>query len=280
MTRLTKIILSVFMMVEGVILIFGLPPFQKFDETVHFGRTMALSQGQLFCKDGHFEIPIVWDNLKHDYRFQKVLLENEKFPIDTVDFSKKWTEEELTQNSKIGGCGLNLLGYVPNTIGVWATSWTNRPAIVFYGGRVAGFVFLVTMLLWSLRIIDKKFQYLIWFYGLLPMVVHQATSFSYDVVIVSLILPLTALLVNKIIRKRTGWADISFWLIVTVMAVIKIVYVPLILVYIVFGWSKNKNGQAKNAVCNFEFFVLVADGWGGFADDEIGKIRQRLPSFY
>lgn len=253
-------ILIVFLICQGVVLTFGLPPFQKPDETVHFTRTMALSRGQLYCKNGSFKIPLVWDNLKHDYRFLGVLIENEKFPLGTIDIERKWDANEMKEEVSIGGCELNFLGYIPNTIGVWLTSWTNNPFVIFYAGRIAGFVFLIVMLFLSLRIINKKFQYLLWFYGLLPMVVHQVTSFSYDVVIISLILPLTALIINKITIKNTSRLEEFFvWVIVGVMAMIKNVYLPLIFIYIMFGWP-GKEGlkiKAKYVIQNVFKLILL-----------------------
>lgn len=239
-------ILSVFMVIEALILTFGLPPFQKFDEPPHFVRTVALSKGQFFCRDDSFTIPLVYDQLQQDYQFQKVLLENEKFPISVVDFNKKWSDIELKESSKVGRCEMNFLGYIPNAIGVFLTNWTKSPAIIFYAGRIFGFLFLAGMLVLSLKTINIKFKYLLWFYALMPMVIHQATSYSYDVVVVSLALPLITLLINKItLAEEDKNNSLIVWGMVTILSVVKIVYFPIIGLFLLVDWNRLKLKKAK-----------------------------------
>lgn len=254
---LTKWILGLFLVAEGGLLTFGLPPFQKFDETVHFTRAVALSEGQFFCKNSHFVIPKALAGLHEKYNFQKVLLENEKFPTNLVDFGKRWAVDDLKESVEIGGCGLSFLGYVPNALGVWLTGWTSRPAVIFYAGRIFGFLFLLLMLKTGLKIIDKRFGYLLWFYALMPMVVHQATSFSHDVVILGLILPLTALWLSK---YRGGMV----YVIVLIISIIKPVYLPLTLL---FGLNKRK-------ILIIGLMLALIVGMG-----KIGKGEANYPTF-
>ena len=225
-----RLFLVVFLLAEGLLLTLGLPPFQKFDETAHFTRAVALSSGQLFCRNGHFIIPKVYEDVQKSFNFEKVLLENQKFPLGLIDFNRSWTKDDLKETVNIGGCGLNFLGYIPNSLGVWLTSWTNQPAVIFYAGRLFGFLFLLLMLKIGLKIINKKFEYLLWFYALMPMVVHQATAYSYDVVILGSVLPLTALWFSK----HRGWLAYA---IVLLISIIKPVYLPLILL---FGLDRRK----------------------------------------
>lgn len=270
--RTVKFILIIFLILEALLLTFGLPPFQKFDETAHFTRVIALSRGQLFCQNNHFIIPKVYDNLSQNYNFQKVLLDNEKFPVALMDFGKKWTTDDLKENVEIKGCRQNLLGYLPNTLGVLFTSWTSRPLVIFYAGRIFGFLFFISMLIISLKIINRKFQYLLWFYALMPMIIHQATAFSYDVVIISLILPLTALWINKITNQsfnKTHWILVA--LMVLVISIIKPIYLPLFFLFGLNNWNLKLKYKEFIAVALMAILVI---GIG-----RIGKGEGNYPTF-
>lgn len=270
--KTVKLILIIFLFSVALLLTFGLPPFQKFDETAHFTRVIALSRGQLFCHNNHFIIPKVYDNLSQNYNFQNVLLDNEKFPLALTDFRKKWTTDDLKEKVEIKGCRQNFLGYFPNTLGVLLSSWTSRPLVIFYAGRISGFLFFVSMLIISLKIINRKFQYLLWFYALMPMIIHQATAFSYDVVIISLILPLTALWINKITNQRFNkihW--ILAALMVLVIAIIKPIYLPLFFLFGLKNWNLKLKLKEFIAVALMAILVI---GVG-----RIGKGEGNYPTF-
>jgi uncharacterized membrane protein len=260
--KTTRLILGLFLLAQGLLLTFGLPPFQKFDETSHFTRTISLSRGQLFCRDRQFIIPKIYAGLHENYNFEKVLLENRKFPPSLINFNQQWTATDYQELVAIGGCRQNFLGYIPNTIGVWLTGWTARPAIIFYSGRLFGFIFLLLMLWLSLKIINKKYDYLLWFFTLMPMVVHQATAYSYDVVIVGLILPLTALWINRFTGhkfSRIHW----FWvfLMVAVITIIKPVYLPLFFLFGLKDWN-----------IKFKFKELIVVGLIALLSIGIGRL--------
>lgn len=270
--KTVKLILIIFLFAESLLLTFGLPPFQKFDEPSHFIRVIALSRGQLFCQNNHFIIPEAYNNLPQEYNFQKVLLDNEKFPLALMDFSKKWTTDDLKEKVEINGCRQNFLGYFPNTLGVLLTSWTSRPLVIFYAGRIFGFLFFVSMLIISLKIINPKFQYLLWFYALMPMIIHQATAFSYDVVIISLTLPLTALWINKITKQRFNkihWMLVA--LMVLVIAIIKPIYLPLFFIFGLNNW--NIKLKYKEFIAVILMAILIV-GVG-----RIGKGEGNYPTF-
>lgn len=270
--KIIRLILIFFLLAEGILLTFGLPPFQKFDEVSHFTRTVALSRGQLFCQNRQFIIPQVYDNLTKDYSFTQVLLDNQKFPLSNINLNRKWSPADVKPLVGIGGCWQNFLGYIPNTVGIWLTGWTHRPDLIFYTGRIFAFIFFLLMLRLSLKIINPKFNYLFWFYALMPMVVHQATSYSYDVVIVSLILPLTALWLNYLTdHKYRLSSNIITILIVTIISIIKPVYLPLSFLFGIKNWT------IKHKLKEFIIIGLIALLSVGIA--RIGKGDGNYPTF-
>jgi uncharacterized membrane protein len=224
----------------GVLFIFLLPPFQKYDEVGHFYRAVALARGQIVCGNDSFIIPKDLKDLHIKYNFQKVLLENEKFPINNVNLLERRDQnKKITEKADV--CNLSFFGYIPNAVGVLIGELTDRPAMIFYLGRIFGFIFFLLVFRKSLKIVDLKFRFLLWFYALTPLVLHQVTAFSYDVVVLSLVLPLTALLVKRLQGQRWSrgqWRII--WFLVIVLGLIKIVYFPLILIFLLIDFDKSK----------------------------------------
>jgi len=249
--------LWIYLILSGLVFIFLLPPFQKYDETPHFTRAVALSQGQFFCKNNQLTVPLDLGELHRQFNFQKVLLDNEKFPINTIDISKvRGSYKNVSE--QVGGCNLNFLGYIPNTIGVILGVATDRPILIFYFGRIFGFIFFLILFILSLKIINPKFKYLLWFYALTPLVVHQVTAFSYDVVIFSLIPVLFALFVNLLQNKKLSlFSWVAVWSIITVIGLIKIVYYPLILLFLLTDFYNLETVKAK-AVYILKSIVLLS----------------------
>lgn len=267
--KLISILLAVFLGIEGLIFAFGLPPFQKFDELFHFGQSSAIANGCFVNKQP--VIPLVYDDLDDNYRFQKVLLENEKYPLSLNNLGRVWSEEDLKVTRSVSKCGIGQIGHIPNGIGVWMSRFTNNPTIIFFVGRLAGFVFFILMFIWSLKLIESKFRYVLWFYALMPMVVHQVTAYSYDVVILSLILPLVALLVNKIVGRKTNLSrELIPWVLVLIIGIIKITYLPLIMLFVLIDWPKNFK---RNTVLLMILGLVIATQYGliKFAKPEVNK---------
>ncbi|MFA6603193.1 MAG: DUF2142 domain-containing protein [Candidatus Shapirobacteria bacterium] len=253
-----KIILVTFLVAEGILLTFGLPPFQKFDEVAHWQRAVALSRGQLFCKNEHFVIPTVQRDLALNYNFTQVLEGNLKFPSQLLEWGKRWTKKELSEMSEIEKCELNFLGYIPNSLGIVLASPTRNPLIMFYSARIFGFIFFGLVLWWTLRRTLEKFHPLIWFYSLMPMIVHQVTVVSYDVVILSLVLPLTSLLLKKLdngVLVKKDW--LLVWGIIAVLGIVKYVYLPLILIFLVLEWDWSKTAEWKKKFLVKSFLGLL-----------------------
>lgn len=238
--KIINIFLWIFLIVEGLVFVFWLPPFQKYDETGHFVRAVALSSGQIFCKNNQFLIPKDLANLYAKYNFTQVLVENKTFPIKVINFNEK-RDASKNELVPVTPCNFSFAGYLPNVVGIWIGELSNRPAIIFYAGRIFGFIFFAIMLLVSLKIIKPKFKYLLWFYALTPLVVHQVTAFSYDVTIFSLIPVLVAFFINKIEGIDWTWKNwLVIWVLFIIIASIKIVYFPLIILFLVMDVNKIK----------------------------------------
>jgi hypothetical protein len=100
------------------------------------------------------------------------------------------------------------------------------------GGRLMAFMFFVAVLWISLKKLDKKYHYLLWILATIPVTVHQVTAYSYDAVLLALMLPATVLLIKKLTSKSWGLKDnVVLAVIFIVVTVIKPTYLPLVLIY-------------------------------------------------
>jgi len=238
--KIINVFLWIFLIAEGLVFTFLLPPFQKYDETGHFNRAVALSSGQIFCKNSQFLIPKDLANLYAKYNFLAVLVENKTFPINLINFNEK-RDISKSELASVTPCNFSFVGYLPNVMGIWVGELSGQVAVIFYGGRICGFIFFALMLAISLKTIKPKFRYLLWFYALTPLVVHTVTAFSYDVTILSLVPILVALFVNKLEGQNwTGKNWMVIWLILAIISAIKIVYLPLVLLFLVLDFKRIK----------------------------------------
>lgn len=166
---------------------FVIPPFQKSDEPSHYYRTVSLSNFDLVCTrepDGEYyfymkrryaELPAIintWEvAMRGDQRYDRDWLR--------ADFSRP----ELNDERRVGDiCNLPPIGYLPNALGVLLGKPFENPLPGFYMGRLAGAIFFLGGLLYALAITPARYRLAVYFYGGLPIVLHQVAAISYDAV--------------------------------------------------------------------------------------------------
>jgi len=216
------------LIVQGVIMLVMVPPFQKFDEVYHFNKATDIAFG---CLKGEAEVPLVYRKLMDKYKFEKVLFEQERFLKKELDLNERWGANYLDEKEEVGRCN-SAIGHVPNGLGMWLLKWTEKPLLIFMGGRLMAFLFFVGVLWISLKKLDKKYHYLLWVFATIPVTVHQVTAYNYDAVILALMLPATVLLIKKLTSKSWGLKeDLVLAAIFIVVTVIKPTYIPLVLIY-------------------------------------------------
>ncbi len=264
-----KKIYFLFLFLFGCLLVFLIPPFQKNDEVSHYYRTIALKNGGFMCNDdGGFYIPEKSFLLPDKLAFGDVLFRKGKFPKSLI-FEKSFV---IDNNKKIkvdNVCNLTFLGYIPNLIGVYISDvFFENVLISFYVGRLFGlFLFLISLYL-SISLVNKKYKYILYVYGLIPMLVHQVTAFSYDVLIFCLIPIIFSIFINDFLTVTSSKYNYKnffiFLFLVFLLSIIKIVYIPLIFFYLVinlrhfFCIKKNKRKRIKYfLLCFFSYSIVV-----------------------
>ena len=146
MKKIKEYLWWIILLIEGVIMLVMVPPFQKFDEVYHFNKATDIAFG---CLKGETEVPLVYRKLMDKYKFEKVLFEQERFLKKELDINEKWRAKDLEEKEAVASCNSSI-GHIPNGIGIWLLKWTEKTLLLFMCGRLMAFVFFLGTLWVSL----------------------------------------------------------------------------------------------------------------------------------
>lgn len=174
-----------YILLIGLFFIFFVPPFQKPDEIYHYYHTYSSANDgcSFVSENGYMSIP------KDVYEFPEKLQAEKidgsyqiKFPISL--FKNKYfsfVKEESVFNRSCVKFGL--ISYFPNIIGLKLGG--DNLLLGFYLSRLVGFLFFLGILIVSIKLSNKYYPLIIAF-SVIPMLIHQVTSVSYDSLHISL----------------------------------------------------------------------------------------------
>ncbi len=241
----------------GLVMLFLTPPFQVPDEHDHFFRTVMISSGQFVAKSYPFSeterqkappkylkgkggvvpvsIPYTTRKVNHKLPFHpenKQQLSDLKEMLMLPLHMKGMTEVFI--NTSAGGYAPPL--YLPAALTIAVGKSFNLSALrLMYLGRLANLMVFLSLIYWALRITPtgKKVIFLL---ALMPMTLFLAPSLSIDgLIIASSILLVSALL--NLARNDKSEVERQFWIIIpltlTIIALGKVVYCPLILLFFI-----------------------------------------------
>ena len=168
-----EIFWGVYVVILGLIFVFLVPPFQKPDEIVHWYYALALAN-----KDSLAEKRLV--DLPKRFKADKIAFHHEiRFSIDQLTYRE--ANREWIDFSQYRSRLINPFSYLPAIIGIWIGDYFETPIVSFWLARLIGLIFFLMAVIWSIRVAGRTFRDLILMYAFLPMVLHQASSVSYDV---------------------------------------------------------------------------------------------------
>jgi uncharacterized membrane protein len=225
----------VYMVLGLLITTFLIPPFQKSDEPSHYFRTISISNLDLACSKDRlgvykFEMKAKYADLPETMHVWDVAINGtSRFDPDWLraDFSNPLLNEEKRVYDI---CNLPPLGYLPNVVGVWMGKPFENPLIGFYLGRFMGVIFFVAATIFAIRLTPPRYRLPIYFFAALPVVLHQAGAFTYDVVQLPLFLVLYGYLMKFVTEdKRVDRWDLVAFLACLVVAINirSLTYLPL-----------------------------------------------------
>ncbi len=222
------------MIILGLCFTFLVPPFQKPDENRHYYQAVALSRGVLSCRlnsSGKPYLPIP----ASFYTFPKQLKYDEI--AHTPDFKffpsqlglYRYGQSEVVEASD--WCSWSFVGYAFPSLGILIGSLTHSHLIEFYLARILPFMVFVICILLSLKKTIPKYHGWIFFYALLPMTLHQATSISYDSLQLALI-PLLFAYVTRFLDSPHQSLDRRTYAIFMLILLVFVISKPLSVIFL------------------------------------------------
>jgi uncharacterized membrane protein len=255
-----KLIIIVITFFLGLILTIFIPPFSKPDEPVHFLKTVEVSHGKIFCKNGdRFN-----ENYDHSYLFDSAkkyglasspyTIPPSLFKVSIFNKQNNYYKESITKY-----CNIPSVGYLFLALGYkFGTLINLHPLITFYLGRLINF--LVIYLVLAFIAYKSKEYFWIFFIPLtLPQTLHQISSYSYD----SVLILFCFISLYLFLSKPSTFNGIFYFLSILISLITKyFAYTPFCLFLSIAYIVKNKilffNKKRKiDNVKNFILFSLI-----------------------
>jgi len=237
---LTKLVLYLLIPIQLLIFTFLVPPFQKPDEQTHFEQSLIISKGFLSCqKKSNNTIPIEKKYISFIKTPYLDLLTHGETKLPVSIFLKDLFSN-IQDNKKINFnidhlCSFPIVSYLPQAFILTVSSILNlNPIISLYLGRLLMSFIGYVWFLYLFRKIAKNYKLILLFTFVLPMTLHQISSFSYDVAHIMFGLTFFVLIVS-FPRKRESSQ--------------KLHYFKLFLILLLFLLSKKLGYEA--------FFLLI-----------------------
>lgn len=243
----------------GLIIMVLTPPFQSPDEDSHFKKAYVLSKGNIFPEEqggeAGFELPVEMvqyieteKNKAGDFdqkaEFKDVYMK-ERLPAGYTE--SKFYNFSTARTNPLGHCiqafGIICGQVIAHILGV------KDPSVVYqlYFAHFFNLLFYVTIIAASIKltpILKRTFTMI----ALMPMSLFQATTTSYDPILIALAFLATAVIFNIIFNEKVKEVDWKYFLLLGIIAyifiAIKIVYLPLL--FLMIAIPKEKWGNKKN----------------------------------
>lgn len=196
----------VYVLILGLVFVFWVPPFQKPDEVAHFLTVAEVAHGgDLKIEGRYLNLPERYLALKLAHR------DEEKFPPKLLwqkDVNRTAVEYKNLATER------GWISYFPAVLGFWLGNFSDYPVVALWGARLGGLVFFLIAVMWSLKIVGRNYRPIVWIYAGLPMVLHQVTCVSYDM----MQLILTPIIFAYFVRVVGNMAKRWEWVVLGVLA--------------------------------------------------------------
>ena len=246
---------NIFLMVAPLTCIFFLvtmPTFKNHDEYYHWLKAYEVSQGTLMTpqEDGvqgsmmpegvSKVFPTDWTKL--DYQMMKELLD------------VKLNEDNKGILNPETAAVYSFVQYIPQATGIaLARLVTDNAYLITYGGRIVNMIFALLVLYFAIKLMPfgKK---LLLIPAMIPIAIEGFTSLSPDAMTISVAFFYIAYILHLAFgeKEQIGIKEKAILLISSiVIALCKIVYIPLVGLILIIPKEKFKNQGNKNKILNF-----------------------------
>ena len=253
---------KIFLMIAPLACVFFLvtmPTFKNHDEYYHWLKAYEVSQGTLMTpqEDGvqgsmmpegvSKVFPTNWTAI--DYQTMKQLL------------SVKLNEDNKGILNPETAAVYSFVQYIPQATGIaLARLVTDNVYLITYGGRIVNMIFALLVLYFAIKLMPfgKK---LLLIPAMIPIAIEGFTSLSPDAMTISVAFFYIAYILHLAFEKKEqlGIKEKGILLISSiVIALCKIVYIPLVGLILIIPKEKFKNAGNKNKILNFCVIAGIA----------------------
>lgn len=254
---------NIFLMVVPLICLFFLatmPTFKNHDEYYHWLKAYEVSighlmtpiedgiQGSMMPKGVAEVMPKDWTTM--DYREVKERL---SVKIDRED------KEILNPDT---AAVYSFVQYIPQATGIaLARRFTDNAYLITYAGRIVNMIVAIALLYFAIKIIPfgKK---LILIPAMIPIALEGFTSLSPDAMTISVSFLYIAYVLYLAFSTKVEKLQIKQKLILLIMSIVialcKIVYIPLVGLLLIIPKEKFKDNSNKNKIINFIIIAGIA----------------------
>lgn len=232
----------------GVLFILVLPPGQSPDDINHFRRAYGITEGQVVASEMIEDFGGIGSKLPTEIE------SFEQMPSDGAyervgDALIKGNSGEETEQVYTNTALYNFICYLPQTLaGLIGKMFGMSVMGIAYLMEIFNFAMWVLMVYFAIKIIPR-FKRVVLYISLLPITLQEATSLAPDAMTIGLGL----LLISYVLHLAYGYKKVKMeryelvllYMIAAIIGFCKIVYYPLILLYLVipaerFGGKKQK----------------------------------------
>ena len=150
--------------------------------------------------------------------------------------------------------------HAPQAIGICLMKLlTNNVVLQFYAGRIVNMIFSIILVYFAIKLIPFK-KIIVVFLGLLPITLNEFASLSADAITISMcILYISYVLYLKYgnIKEYSKKELILLFVLTTLIALIKIVYVPLALLLFLLPKEKFKSSKNRNYIIVTTIIIAI-----------------------
>jgi uncharacterized membrane protein len=203
-----EIVIFTFILLLGLVLTLFIPPFQKADESTHYYRAVSVSRGEITCSMGEvrdaFEIPHKYPEFVVETGVNRIARNyNEKVNIQKILKADKTIDHGNSGTTSWKDfCNLSFIAHIIFIFPILIGNWFNSLLLGFFLSRFSGFIFFLLCIICAYKKIKRsRFRWVIIFYALTPMVLHQVTAIGYDYLSLAL-MPLIISFNIDFLRKK------------------------------------------------------------------------------
>ncbi len=225
------------------------------DEVYHARKALAISQGNIFShadENGKAteivdsKIPVIVNKSTNSYKEAIEHIHEETGEPVEVEYNTMALYSPICHAPQaIGICLMKLL--------------TNNVVLQFYAGRIVNMIFSIILVYFAIKLIPFK-KIIVVFLGLLPITLNEFASLSADAITISMcILYISYVLYLKYgnIKEYSKKELILLFVLTTLIALIKIVYVPLALLLFLLPKEKFKSSKNRNYIIVTTIIIAI-----------------------